>query len=126
MKALSKLTMKERCAMSKRSFDNLKPVADSEEAREKGRRGGIRSGESRRQRKALRETIQMAMETEYQSLYDDEGLNGKPLREAIALKLVKQASHGNLVAIKILLSLESEPTGSPRENETDPISAEAF
>lgn len=108
--------------MSKRSFENLKPVADSEEAREKGRRGGIRSGESRRQRKALRETIQMAMETEYQSIYDDEGLNGKTLREAIALKLVKKASHGDLMATKILLSLETDRTARG----TEPDEAEAF
>lgn len=36
-----------------RNTDNLKPVKTAEEARELGRKGGIASGESRRERKAL-------------------------------------------------------------------------
>lgn len=36
---------------------NLKPVQTEEEAREKGRAGGIKSGEVRRARKTLREEL---------------------------------------------------------------------
>lgn len=36
-----------------RNTDNLKPVKTAEEARELGRKGGIASGEARRERKAL-------------------------------------------------------------------------
>lgn len=40
---------------------NLKPVRNSEEARERGRKGGIKSGEVRRERKKLRDTISMLL-----------------------------------------------------------------
>jgi hypothetical protein len=40
---------------------NLKPVRNSEEARERGRKGGIKSGEVRRERKKLRETVSMLL-----------------------------------------------------------------
>lgn len=36
---------------------NLKPVQSESEAREKGRKGGIASGESRRKRKTLKEEL---------------------------------------------------------------------
>lgn len=41
---------------------NLKPALTSEEARERGRRGGIKSGEKRRQRKTFRECILTMLE----------------------------------------------------------------
>ncbi len=34
-----------------KSLANLRPVRNSEEARERGRKGGIKSGEARRRRK---------------------------------------------------------------------------
>lgn len=37
--------------------DNLKPVRSVDEAREKGHAGGIKSGEARREKKALRELL---------------------------------------------------------------------
>ena len=38
---------------------NLEPVRTEEEAREKGRNGGIKSGEARRRRKTIRECVEM-------------------------------------------------------------------
>ena len=40
-----------------KSLANLKPVKTTEEARERGRIGGIKSGEARRKRKQLKETL---------------------------------------------------------------------
>lgn len=40
-----------------KSLANLKPVRNTEEARERGRIGGIKSGEARRKRKKLKETL---------------------------------------------------------------------
>lgn len=37
--------------------ENLKPVQSKEEARERGRKGGIASGEARRKRKTLKEEL---------------------------------------------------------------------
>jgi hypothetical protein len=44
-----------------KSLANLRPVRNSEEARERGRKGGIKSGEARRRRKRLRETVSMLL-----------------------------------------------------------------
>ncbi len=41
---------------------NLKPVRSKSEARERGKKGGIKSGEARRKRKALKETMQMLLD----------------------------------------------------------------
>ena len=42
--------------------DNLIPIRTEEEAREKGRKGGIASGESRRKRKTLKEELLLMLE----------------------------------------------------------------
>lgn len=42
--------------------DNLRPVRTKEEARERGRKGGIASVKSRRQKKAMRERLIEALE----------------------------------------------------------------
>ena len=40
-----------------KSLANLKPVRNTEEARERGRIGGIKSGEARRKRRKLKDTM---------------------------------------------------------------------
>ena len=44
--------------MPKKKEDNLIPVRSKNEARERGRIGGIASGKARREKKALRETLE--------------------------------------------------------------------
>ena len=41
--------------------DNLRPVRSESEAREKGRNGGIASGEARRRKKTMREALEMLL-----------------------------------------------------------------
>ena len=43
---------------------NLKPVSSKKEARERGRKGGIASGEARRAKKSLREAMQILMDAD--------------------------------------------------------------
>ena len=43
---------------------NLKKIQTTSEAREKGRKGGIKSGEARREKKKLRELAQLILEEE--------------------------------------------------------------
>lgn len=43
---------------------NLKPVRSKEEAREKGRKGGIASGKARRERKTLKDELLLLLESE--------------------------------------------------------------
>ena len=40
---------------------NLNPVRSENEAREKGKKGGIASGEARRKKKTIRETLEMML-----------------------------------------------------------------
>lgn len=40
---------------------NLRPVRTKAEARERGKNGGIKSGEKRREKKTMRETVQMLL-----------------------------------------------------------------
>lgn len=58
--------------------DKLKPVRTKEEARERGRKGGIASGIARREKKTFRATLELLL---------DRKLDGSPLtgREALPL-----------------------------------------
>lgn len=76
---------------------NLRTLSPSE-AREQGRRGGIASGESRRERKALRECLEVALSMPY---YD---LDGTEYTKAqyMCIKLVDQAIEGDPRAFTII------------------------
>lgn len=69
--------------------DNLKPVRSKEEARERGKKGGIASGEARKARKTFKEQLLIMLETD--NLQDD-----------ILNALVKQARRGNIKAYEVL------------------------
>ena len=43
--------------------NNLKPVRTKEEARERGKKGGIKSGEVRRERKTLKDELLLLLAT---------------------------------------------------------------
>lgn len=96
------------------SCSDLKPCRTSEEAKKRGRNGGLASGEARRKKKALRELVQMALQSKYDSSYDHE-LDGKTYAEALAVKLVRKATAGDMAAIKMVFCLEGEL--NPKENE---------
>lgn len=74
--------------MDKKS-KNLKPFRSVEEAREKGKKGGIKSGEVRRERKALKEELLCLLE------------QGNT-QEKISLALIKQALKGNVKAFALI------------------------
>ena len=99
------------------SYSDLKPCRTSEEAKKRGRNGGLASGEARRKKKALRELVAMALENTFETSYDEE-LNGKTYAEAIAVRLVRKATTGDIPAIKILFGLESDSESKEDEAET--------
>lgn len=90
-----------------KNYNNLIPVASrtSEELREMTRKGGIKSGESRRKKKLLRELLDAALDT---TLRDKDGgmiLNpntGKRMtqREAGMVKLARKFANGDAKAIE--------------------------
>lgn len=71
------------------TIENLKPVKSKEEAREKGRKGGIASGKARAERKALKEELLLLL---------SEGNTQKK----ISLSLIKEAIKGNTKAFEVI------------------------
>ena len=69
--------------------DNLRPVSSKEEARERGRKGGLASGEARRKRKTLKEEfILMLSEGETQ--------------QSVTLALIEKAMSGDTKAFEVI------------------------
>ena len=85
--------------------ENLRTLSPSE-AREYGRRGGVRSGEVRRERKAIRQALEeaLSMPCEVDGM---ELSNG----EAIAASMVNEAKGGNVRAfVEIRNTVDGMPT----------------
>ena len=61
---------------------NLKPVKSKKEARERGRKGGLASGEARRKRKTLKEELHLM-------------LSDGDIQEKISTALINEAINGN-------------------------------
>ena len=104
-----------------------------EEAVKNGRKGGKASGEARRRKKALRETINefMSMPLNDGALADLEkangfvSLNGKnvTVQEALVMKTIQTAMKGNAKSMKMLFDLMAESNlGVGHEAEPDPLS----
>ena len=68
---------------------NLKPVKTKKEARERGRNGGIKSGEVRRERKTLKEELLLLL------------AQGNT-QEKISLSLIQEAMGGNTKAFEVI------------------------
>ena len=62
--------------------ENLRPVSSKEEARERGRKGGLASGEARRKRKTLKEELLLM-------------LSDGDIQEKISVALINEAINGN-------------------------------
>lgn len=69
--------------------ENLKPVRTKEEARKRGKAGGIKSGQVRKARKTLRQDLITLLETK---------IDGKTMQEKISLAIITEAMTGNTKA----------------------------
>lgn len=95
--------------------ENLTPIRNTEEAKEKGRKGGINSGISKRKRKATDEILTRILtnkiqegkaKSELKKLgYEDEELTNDLLMN---LAIIKQAMKGNVEAYKTIQKLVGE------------------
>lgn len=91
--------------VSDKSKENLRPPTTTEEARERGRKGGIKSGEVRRERKALREVLDtllnlpVGFEVQKETLValgiDEEDCNNQTL---ISVAMIQAAASGDVKA----------------------------
>lgn len=91
------------------NIQNLKPIRSEKEAREKGKKGGIKSGEIRRKRKTLREELISLLEKDYTS-------------EKISLSLVQQALKGNIKAFEVIRdTIGEKPNSNIEVSPNDPF-----
>lgn len=98
---------------------NLKPVRSKEEARERGKKGGIKSGETRRRKAALRNTMNrlLTMQAEVEGLSDVLRADGgeSTYEEIIAMAMIQQASLGNVKAYQAIM----KTVGQTEKSEAD-------
>ena len=82
--------------------ENLRTLSPSE-AREYGRRGGVRSGEVRRQRKLMKEYLEVALveDTEYRG-------HSMTNAEAVTAALVRRAKTGDVRAYAQIVAMLGE------------------
>ena len=89
-----------------KGVENLKPVRTVEEAREKGRKGGVKSGEARREKKLLKDTLLLLLET-------NRG------QEDICLALVEKARNGDTKAFEVIRDTIGQKPVDKAEVETN-------
>lgn len=106
--------------------DNLIPARSSEEARERGRKGGIASGKTRRRKKELRKELQglLSIVTDNPKILanlDALGVptdNGATLQTAMTASMIYQAIKGNVKAFNAIKDvLEPKDSGDKKGSE---------
>lgn len=101
--------------------DNLVPVRSEEEARAKGKKGGIASGKARREKKAMRETLNDLLSLPLQDgkvaslekIKSLAALKGKNItvQEAIMLSQIQKAMKGDTRAAEYIRDTIGEKPG---------------
>ena len=93
-------------------IENLEPVRTKEEASERGRKGGIASGEARRRKKTMRETMEILLDmqvgkgksADIEAIKTFAGLKGKNItvQEAMIIAQAQKALKGDLAALQFI------------------------
>ena len=106
--------------------DNLIPVRSEDEARERGRKGGIASGKTRRRKKELRKELQdlLSIVTDNPKILANLDALGVPtdsgatLQTAMTASMIYQAIKGNVKAFNAIKEvLEPKGGGDKKEGE---------
>lgn len=85
--------------------ENLKPVRSKEEARERGKNGGIKSGEARRAKKTMKEMLDYLLEKEIANQKTGEIVT---YREAILTSCINKAIKGDVKAAQFVRDTAGE------------------
>ena len=112
--------------------DNLKPVRSSEEAKAKGRNGGIASGKARRKKKAMRETLDALLSmplkdgdtADIEEVASLAGLQTENItaQEAMLFKLIHKAiKKGDWKAIELIWKIKGENFDRPDNTDNDQV-----
>lgn len=96
---------------------NLKKIRTTEEAREKGRNGGIKSGEARRRKKTMREWLEEIITRPCKT---SDGAN-MTHEECMLVSLVQKAEAGDTKAIEIIRDTLGEKPIDRMETSTTTI-----
>lgn len=92
--------------------NNLKPIRSENEARELGHKGGIASGESRRQKKHFAKTLQLIAELpaiDAENIAQEfPDMSDITNQDAMAVTLYKKAVSGDLQAMDRVLKLTDQ------------------
>ena len=96
--------------MGKIMKENLKPCRTTEEARERGRKGGINSGKRKKEKKKLKEIAEMLLDmkapddiiAKFEQLYPDLDAKEMTHRLAIVQRLILNALAGDNKAFELL------------------------
>lgn len=97
---------KKKSKVSKKGLENLKPFKSEEEAREKGRKGGIRSGEVRKEKRKMREMLDYLLAQERKN---SKGETTTTLEE-MSVSLCDRAIAGSEKAYELIAKLTGELT----------------
>lgn len=98
--------------------ENLKPVQSKEEARERGRKGGLKSGEVRRQKRTLKEQMETLLslpvkDDNTRNFIESLGIDPETIDNAtaITLSIYQEALKGNTKAYELIRdTLGEKPT----------------
>lgn len=100
--------------------DNIKPIRSSEEARERGRKGGIRSGEVRREKKAMRDVLQELLNMPIKNCKLDtfnslDKIKGKNItaQQAMCAAMIQKAIKGDTEAAKFVRDTSGNKIDTP-------------
>lgn len=92
--------------------NNLKPVRSKNEARERGKKGGIKSGEARAKKKTLKEELIILLETK---------IEDKTIQEKISFSLIQEALKGNVKAFETVRDTIGEKPVEQVQNLNPPV-----
>ena len=94
--------------------ENLKPIRSTSEARERGKNGGKKSGESRRERKQLREELLLL-------------LSENDMQAKLSLALINKALSGDVRAFETIRdTIGEKPIDKHEVNDCSPFSIKVF
>ena len=95
--------------------ENLRPVQSKSEAREKGQKGGVKSGEVRRQRKAMKEQMEMLLtlplkDQKIINKFKQIGIDTNDMNNQMALIMAtyQKALKGDMQAMNVIRELVGE------------------
>ena len=93
--------------------ENLKPVRTKSEARERGKKGGVASGATRRKKKAMKERLFEALDRELtnpaaKNLTHSVNMDGETNYDALVASMLVGALEGNPAYAKLIVELMGE------------------